>query len=98
MHLQAVDALGRPLHVGDWVRLLALPPKRGHWPAATRRVFRRALGLTFRIEGFGRYGHAELDLSRKVARLETIWVEPNLLRRTRTRQLRSTPVNVSTDG
>jgi hypothetical protein len=91
MRSRAVDELGRPLHVGDWVRLVALPPKQGHWPPATRRVFRRALGLTFRIEGFGRYGHAELDLSRKVARLETIWVEPWLLRRTRTRRKRSEP-------
>jgi hypothetical protein len=39
-------------------------------------VFRRALGKTFRVEGFGLYGHVELDLTAKVARLETIWVEP----------------------
>jgi len=32
-----------------------------------RRVFRRALGLTFRVESFGRYGYVELDLTKKVA-------------------------------
>jgi hypothetical protein len=53
------------------------------WPPASRRAFRKALGLTFRIEAFNRYGLAELDLSRKVAKLETIWVEPEFLRRTR---------------
>ena len=53
-----------------------------------RRVFRRALGLTFRIESFGRYGYVELDLTKKVADLEFIYVEPYLLRRTRTRRAR----------
>ena len=52
-------------------------------PAGTRRAFRKALGLTFRIEAFNRYGLAELDLTWKVAKLETIWVEPECLRRTR---------------
>ena len=78
-----LDALGRPLRIGDWVRLIALPAPL---PPPTRRVFRRALGWTFRVEGFGPYGHAELDLSRKVAHLESIWVEPSLLRRTRARR------------
>jgi len=36
-----------------------------------RRVFRRALGLTFRVESFGRYGYVELDLTKKVAHLDS---------------------------
>jgi len=46
-------------------------------------VFAAALGKTFRVEAFDEYGLAELDLTRKVARLNTIWVEPPYLRRTR---------------
>ena len=77
--------MGRRLHRGDWARLVALPSDLSKSPAEVRRAFRRALGLTFRVEGFSRYGYAELDLTNKVARLEFIWVEPHLLRRTRTR-------------
>jgi hypothetical protein len=35
------------------------------------------------VEGFNQYGHAELDLSKKVSRLHTIWVEPEFLRRSK---------------
>ena len=83
MRLKAIDEAGRPIRIGDWVRLMCLPPGVSRSPAATRRAFRKALGLTFRIEAFNRYGLAELDLTRKVAKLESIWVEPDCLRRTR---------------
>jgi AraC-like DNA-binding protein len=86
MKVPPVDVLGRKLRKGDWARLIALPSDLNKSPAHVRRVFRRALGLTFRVDGFGRYGHVELDLTKKVAHLEFIWVEPNLLRRTRTRR------------
>ena len=85
MKLAPVDVLGRTLRKGDWARLIALPPDITKSPAQVRRVFKRALGLTFRVDGFGRYGHVELDLTKKVAHLEFIYVEPYLLRRTRTR-------------
>ncbi len=86
MKLAPVDVLGRRLRKGDWARLIALPSDLNKSPAPVRRVFRRAFGLTFRVEGFGRYGYAELDLTKKVAHLEFIYVEPYLLRRTRTRR------------
>jgi len=85
MKLAPVDVLGRRLRKGDWARLIALPSDLRKSPAPVRRVFRRALGLTFRVEGFGRYGYVELDLTKKVAHLEFIYVEPYLLQRTRTR-------------
>ncbi len=85
MKLPPFDVLGRRLRKGDWARLIALPDDLNKSPVPVRRVFRRALGLTFRVDGFGRYGHVELDLTKKVAHLEFIWVEPYLLRRTRTR-------------
>jgi len=46
----------------------------------TQIVFRKAFGKTFRVESFGAHGHAELDLSKKVAKGNWIWVEPNCLR------------------
>ena len=87
MKLPPIDVLGRKLRKGDWARLIALPSDLNTCPAHVRRVFRRALGLTFRVDGFGRYGHVELDLTEKVAHLEFIHVEPTLLRRTRTKRL-----------
>ena len=84
MRLAPFDVLGRRLRKGDWARLVALPSDLNKSPAEVQRVFRRALGLTFRVEGFSRYGYVELDLTKKVAHLEFIWVEPHSLRRTRT--------------
>jgi hypothetical protein len=76
-----LDCLGRPIRRGDWVRLVEIPRAVVTMgPPETRRVFRLARGKTFRVEGFGRHGHAELDVGRKVRRLETIWVEPDCLR------------------
>ena len=83
MRLKPLDQAGRDLRVGDWVRFTRLPPDTSRMPTESRRAFRKALGLTFRIEAFSRYGFAELDLSRKVAWGETIWVEPEFLLRTR---------------
>ena len=85
MYYEPIDGRGRGLEVGDWVRLIAVPPGVARMPEETRAVFAAALGRTFRIEAFNEYGLAELDLTRKVARLHTIWVEPQYLRRTRRR-------------
>jgi hypothetical protein len=81
--LTPYDKLGRRLQVGDWVRLADIPPAVTSLPGQTRAVFRRALGQTFRIEAFDEYGHAELDVSRKVAKYNWIWVEPEYLVRFR---------------
>lgn len=81
--LAPIDCTGRALSVGDWVRLVAVPPSVANAPRDTRRVFRLALKNTFRIESFNEFGLAELDLSRKVARLHFIWVEPEYLKRSR---------------
>jgi len=73
------DMRGRQIEAGDWVRLVEIPASVRQLPGGTRAVFRRARGQTFRVEAFDDYGHAELDLSRKVARHNTIWVEPECL-------------------
>ena len=56
--LPPVDGKGNSLQVGDWVRLVAIPPAVAATPPETQALFRRALGQTFRIESFGPYGHA----------------------------------------
>ncbi len=73
------DKRGRHIEAGDWVRLVEIPSDIRWMLRETRTVFRRALGQTFRVEAFDNYGHAELDLSRKVAGHHTIWVEPEHL-------------------
>ena len=67
------------MRVGDWVRLVVIPPDVAKMPRETRTVFRLALGKTFKVEDFNEYGLAELDLSKKVKKLNTIWVEPEYL-------------------
>jgi hypothetical protein len=71
-----IDAKGRPLRIGDVVRLVRRPPLH-RMPTETKSAFRQALSRKFRISQFERYGHAELY----VHRFETIYVEPWLLRR-----------------
>lgn len=77
--LKPLDNRGRRIAKGDWVRLVEIPPSVLQGPEETRSVFEQALGKTFKIEGFDEYGHAELDLSKKVAKLNWIWVEPEHL-------------------
>lgn len=80
LYLQPIDQEGRTIEVGDWVRLMKIPPAIAPLPRATKILFRRALNQTFKVEGFNTAGLAELDLTRKVAKLNTIWVEPDCLR------------------
>lgn len=83
MYLKPLDQDGLSIEVGDWVRLVEIPPAITTMPRETRSIFRRALGLTFKVESFNQYGYAELDLSKKVGGQHTIWVEPVCLRRFR---------------
>lgn len=77
--LQPIDGRGRTIETGDWVRLVKIPPALVTMPRETRAIFRKALGFTFKVEGFNSVGMIELDLTRKVARFNTIWVEPECL-------------------
>ncbi len=83
MKLLANDKIGRPIEVGDWVRLVEIPAQVTPAEPDTYGIFRLALGKTFRIEGFDEFGHAELDVSRKVEKFHWIWVEPECLLRWR---------------
>lgn len=66
----------RKFQIGDFVKIIQIP--NDLTDAANIRtpdVFKRALGKTFRIEGFNRYGHIELVVTRR----DTIWIEPEFV-------------------
>jgi hypothetical protein len=77
--LSRKDILGRTIHVGDWVRLKMIPPSISKMPKETQIVFKKALDKTFKIVSINKYNLAELDISRKVAKNNWIWVEPEYL-------------------
>lgn len=73
----------KDLRIGDRVKVVSLPPLDGMAPE-TRAALELALGKEFVIEGFGRYGHAELLLGPEADALlggfmNTIWLEPEHL-------------------
>lgn len=86
--LSRKDRLGRPIRVGYWVRLVEIPPSIADMPHETRLVFKQACGKTFRIDSFNEYNFAELDLSKKVAKNNCIWVEPEYLLLFRRKQVK----------
>lgn len=79
MEYKPYDKNNKRLCIGDWVRLIEMPPGIEKMPEETRRFFEKALGKTFRIEDFNEHGCAEFDLTKKVAKFNTIWVEPPFL-------------------
>jgi hypothetical protein len=70
-----IDAKGRNLRVGDWVRVVGVPDSIARMSPQTKRVFSVSVGRTFQIEGFDALGCAELDLTGKIGS-DTIWIEP----------------------
>jgi len=71
--------------VGDLVKVVRVPP--GLHDAAsigTPQLFQRVVGKTLRIDGFGEFGHLELNVLDDGARApdychHTIWVEPEFV-------------------
>jgi hypothetical protein len=78
--------------VGDRVRITKIPPDLTDSAGIdTPGVFKRALGRTFRIEGFDEHGHLELVVaerrpSSKRYESETIWIEPEFVARVERRR------------
>ena len=71
--------------VGDLIRVVRIPSDL-HDAAGigTPAVFQKALGNTFRIEGFDEHGHLELVVAERKASAEryasdTIWIEPEFV-------------------
>lgn len=79
MTYEPYDKSGKKINIGDWVRLVEIPNDISQAPEETKAVFKNALGKTFKIENFNEYGLAELDLTKKVANFNIIWVEPHFL-------------------
>ena len=77
--------MARKLKVGDWVKVVKIPPHLGDSAEIdTPGVFRRALNKAFRIEGFGKYGHIELVVEERhptdgTYESDTIWIEPDFV-------------------
>jgi hypothetical protein len=84
------------LEVGDRVRITDISPDlkdasydlkdAEHREMRTAEIFRFCLGRAFTVYGFDRYGYVELDVSRSPAvrkkfGLNTIWMEPEFLKR-----------------
>ena len=72
--------------VSDLVKVVQVPP-RLHDAAGidTPELFQRVLGKTLRIEGFGRYGHLELNVLDEGSQApnychHTIWIEPEFVK------------------
>jgi hypothetical protein len=69
------------IKVGDKVRVLRVPPAvNKEVPAETRKLFRRCVGKVRRVDGFGKYGHLELNVhddgTQATCCANTIWIEP----------------------
>ena len=72
--------------IGDMVTVTQIPPDL-HDAAAisTPELFACVLGKTLRIDGFGRYGHLELNVLDDGSQApdychHTIWIEPEFVK------------------
>ena len=78
--------------VGDRVKIERMPPDlTGSAGMDAPGVFKRALGRTFRIEGFDEHGHLELVVAERRPspnkyESDTIWIEPEFVVRVRPRR------------
>ena len=70
-----IDANGRDLKLGDWVRVVAVPLSISYMPQDSKDAFGKAVGETLQIVGFSEDGCVELDFYPKLG-LDTIWLEP----------------------
>jgi hypothetical protein len=79
---QSCDIDGEPIRIGDRVLVLAVPTSIARLDVAAKSAFSRAVGRTIQVSGFGEDGSVELDMfPPRFKGLNTIWVEPFLVRR-----------------
>lgn len=75
----------RAFKVGDRVRVVRVPPLvEREMPPETVELFQRCLGQILRVDGFGKYGHLELNVRDDGSqaaghRDQTIWIEPEFV-------------------
>jgi len=100
----APRAIGEKLEVGDRVRIIEIPedlkdPEYDFKDSERREMrtaelFRFCLGRVFTVYGFDRYEYVELEVSkspvvRKKFGLNTIWIEPEFLKRAGVQRLKA---------
>lgn len=83
--LKPHDKKARQIHKGDWIRIIELPDDMSSMTKESIKIFKKALGNTFKIESFDKYGHIELAVWRKLKlkTFDTIWIEPCHISRSR---------------
>jgi hypothetical protein len=69
-----IDAKGRLVKLGDWVRVLQTPLSINKMPHETKAAFSRAIGHTLQVHSIQRNGDLELHMYPKVS-ADTIWIE-----------------------
>jgi hypothetical protein len=69
-----LDANGREVRLGDWVRVIQAPLSIIGMPADSLDAFSRAVGHTFQVESVQRNGDLELDTGKKIG-CGWIWLE-----------------------
>ena len=69
-----IDANGRLVCLGDWVRVLQAPLSIIGMPSESLRAFAGAIGNTYQVDSITRNGELELDLCIKTCG-GTIWLE-----------------------
>lgn len=80
---EPIDANGKDLQIGDWVKVIAAPLSVSSMPEESREAFSKAVGETLQIEAFDKLGCLELDFYPKLRSFDTIWLEPFLCTRFR---------------
>jgi len=72
---EPIDANGKDLKLGDWVRVISVPTSISRMPQDSKDAFGKAVGETLQIQGFREDGCIELEFYPKLG-LDTIWLEP----------------------
>lgn len=74
-YYKAIDANGKSLKLGDWIRVISVPLSISQMPQDSKDAFGKAVGETLQIAGFREDGCLELEFYPKLG-LDTIWLEP----------------------
>ena len=69
-----IDAHGREVMLGDWVRVLQVPLSVSDLPTESTDAFSRAVGSTFQVQAIYLNGDLELDMFPKIS-YDSIWIE-----------------------
>ena len=69
-----IDAHGREVMLGDWVRVLQVPLSVSDLPTESTDAFSRAVGSTFLVQAIYLNGDLELDMFPKIS-YDSIWIE-----------------------